>query len=72
MKGTWGRRVYGTVHRGPTYTRFRLEFTLDNQCTFYETAVLPNRELDRYTRLYGHTLNRMTDKLASRVAQRAQ
>jgi phosphoglycerate-specific signal transduction histidine kinase len=72
MKGTWGKRVFGAVSKTPRNTRFRLEVTLDNGCTIYETIVIPNDELRRYTRLYGHTLNRLTDKLEARIKERHQ
>lgn len=39
MKGTWGKRVFGAVSKTPRNTRFRLEVTLDNGCTIYETIV---------------------------------
>lgn len=72
MIGTWGRRVYGTVVKGPKFTRFRLDIVLDNQCTFSETCIRRNVDLERYPHLYSWTLDGMTAKLTRRIAQRAQ
>lgn len=72
MKGTWGRRVYGSVRKGAKYTRFRLEIVMDNDCTIYETAVVPNDELEQYPTLYPWTLNNLTEKLIKRLEARAQ
>lgn len=72
MEGTWGRRVYGTVTKTPRTTRFRLEVTMDNGCTIFETKILSNEELDRFPRAYGLTLDYLTAKLDARLAQRFQ
>lgn len=72
MVGTWGRRVFGTVKRGPKYTRFRLEIKLDNGCTIYETQLVSNLEIDDFEGLYGFVLDQMTDRLAKRIKERAQ
>lgn len=72
MEGTWGRRVYGSVKRGAKYTRFRLEFVLTNDCIFDIVMVQSNDTLDQYPRLYGWTLDEMTEKLAQRVEARPQ
>lgn len=70
MKGTWGRRVYGTVRKGIRYTRFRLEITLQNDLVIYEVRHVPNDELDMYPNLYAWTLNNMTEKLHTRLVDR--
>lgn len=67
MKDTWGRRVWGEVRKGPTHTRFRLEIKLQNECIFYQVIRIPNNELELYPKLYGFTLDRMTEKLDERV-----
>jgi hypothetical protein len=72
MEDRWGRRVYGKVQRGPKYTRFRIEIELANQCVFHETHIQANDQLDRYPKLYGWTLDLMTEKLIKRVAERLQ
>lgn len=72
MQGTWGRRVWGKVVKGPTRTRFRLEVRLQNDCVFFETIIVGNEELERYPNLYGWTLDRMTDKLEERIKERHQ
>jgi len=72
MKGTWGRRVYGSVKKGAKYTRFRLEITLTNDCVFNETQLVPNDELEQYPTLYKWTLDNMTEKLIKRVEARPQ
>lgn len=72
MKGTWGRRVYGSVKKGTKYTRFRLEMTLTNDCTFFETHLQSNESLEQYPALYGWTLDLLTDRLNKRVEARPQ
>lgn len=63
--------MYGKVEKGPSYTRFYVEFILGNGCTFYETCVLPNEQLKQYPKLYSSTLTKMTDKLKKRIDDRA-
>jgi hypothetical protein len=70
MKGTWGRRVFGTIQKGPTYTRFHLEITLLNGCPFYQVIEVRNEELAADPRLYKHILDKMTEKLEQRVKDR--
>jgi len=72
MEGRWGRRVYGKVQRQNRYTRFRLEITLKNDCVFHETTHVANDQLDQYPKLYGWTLDNMTEKLKERVDARLQ
>jgi hypothetical protein len=72
MQGTWGRRVFGTVKRGPKYTRFRLEVKLDNGCTIYETQHVNNNELELFEGLYSFMLDEMTYRLEERIEERAQ
>lgn len=70
MKGTWGRRVFGTVTKGPTYTRFRLEFALSNGVSIYEVEQVPNGILKDYPDYYKYVLDLLLEKLAARVAER--
>lgn len=72
MEGTWGRRVYGTVSKTPRCTRFRLEVTMENGCTIFETKIVSNLELDRFPRAYGLILDDLTSKLEKRLNERHQ
>lgn len=72
MKGTWGRRVYGTVTRTPRYTRFHLELQMDNKCTIYEVRCVSNDELNSDPRGYGKMLDYLTAKLETRLASHYQ
>lgn len=72
MEGRWGRRVYGSVKRGAKYTRFRLEFTLTNDCVYDIVMHQSNDTLDQYPNLYGWTLDNMLEQLTSRVEARPQ
>lgn len=72
MKGTPWKRVHGRVIKGPTYTRFRVEVTINNGCGLYEVCVLKNSDLVRFPKLYARTLDAMVVTLANRVGDRAQ
>lgn len=69
-KGRWGRRVWGEVHRGSTYTRFHLQITIENGCDFFETLLISNLQLKSQPLIYGWTLDEMTKRLAKRVDER--
>lgn len=72
MQGTWGRRVFGVVVKGPKFTRFRLEVKLDNGATISSNIVVPNNELEQFDKLYGYTLNEMVKSLDQRIKERSQ
>lgn len=70
MKGTWGRRVFGTVTRGRKFTRFQLELRLQNNCVMTETQLVSNEKLEQYPKAYGYALDLITYKLEMRLAER--
>lgn len=72
MEGTWGRRVFGTVVKGPKNTRFRLAVKLENDLVIYQVAIIPNNELAQFDGLYKFTLDKMVVKLQERIDERAQ
>lgn len=72
MKGTWGRRVFGTVEKGPKNTRFHLEIAIDNGSFIEEIVVVTNLELECFRKLYGFILDRMTTRLEKRLDERHQ
>lgn len=65
MEGRWGRRIYGTVIRGPESTRFTLVMEQSEGKAITQINFLPNDELDRYPHLYSFILNKMTDSVES-------
>jgi hypothetical protein len=70
VKGTWGRRIFGLVHKTDHYTLFRLEFTLQNGVECYQSEFVSKEELELYPELYAFVLNKLTEMLEARVAQR--
>ena len=72
MKGTWGRRVYGSVIKGAKYTRFHLEVRLDNGVLTQCNIIQSNHDLERFPDLYGFVLDRMTKEIDQRIHERFQ
>lgn len=70
MKGTWGRRVYGSVRKGPKFTRFVISIELANRVTAYESMYITNKQLELQPRIYGWTLDELTRRLEKRVEER--
>lgn len=65
MKGTWGKRIYGSVKRGETSTWFRLTLTTRNGNFIMESFHARNEDLDKYPSFYRSILDTMVERLES-------
>jgi len=70
MKGTWGRRVFGTVSRGPRTTRFHLEVRIRNGLVVTRDKIVSNIELEAFPKLYGFVLDEMVYHIDQQVKRR--
>lgn len=66
MRGTWGRRVFGRVERGPKFTRFHLEVEVAEMLA-ERGWVVSNDELERQPDLYGWVLDMLTDNIGAQL-----
>lgn len=63
MEGRWGRRIFGTVHRGERITRFYLEMKTREGETITSIIRASNEDLDQFPGNYGFILDKMVGNI---------
>lgn len=69
MKGTWGRRMYGQIQKGPELTYFRLVIVMREGWELEEVMAAETQDLIDDPTMYRVILDWMTDELQKKVAQ---
>jgi hypothetical protein len=67
MEGRWGRRVFGTVARGPARTIFNLELKTREGAIIHSRIIVANEDLEHYPGHYGQVLDRMVEKIEEAI-----
>lgn len=63
MEGTWGRRIFGTVHKGASTTRFHLVMETREKEIITQINYASNDDLEQFPELYGLTLDLMVQAI---------
>lgn len=59
MEGTWGRRVFGTIKKGPTETIFELSLETREGFVIGSTILVENQDLEELPYVYKDVLDMM-------------
>jgi hypothetical protein len=65
MDGRWGRRIFGTVHKDDSITRFHLILETQEGDFITSTIRVGNEDLEQFPDTYGFVLNKMTESIES-------
>lgn len=68
MEGTWGRRVFGTIQKGPEVTRFELYLALRDGIVVGSVIYVTNIELETGSGVYKEVLDQMVDGIQKGIA----
>lgn len=67
MEGRWGRRIYGTVERGPSVTVFTLVLEMRAGEMIHSRFRASNEDLEQWPGHYGHILDTMVKKIEEAI-----